>query len=77
MYAAATHDLGAKSRIEAKLWAINEDLRVCIEQDWLPVILEIDSLVAYNCLWGFRSEEDTNTARCTIGIRCSNHENTK
>lgn len=39
LYAAA-HDLGVKSSIEADLCVINEGLRVFIQQDWLPVILE-------------------------------------
>lgn len=46
----AAHDLGGKSSIEAESWAINEGLRVCIQQNWLLVILEVDPLVAYNCL---------------------------
>lgn len=48
----ANHDLGVKSSIEAELWAINEYVKVFIQQNWLPVTLEMDSLVAYNCLSG-------------------------
>lgn len=40
-----------RSSIEAELWAINEGLRLWTDNNWLPLILETDSLMAYNCLY--------------------------
>lgn len=51
MYA-SSHDLGIKSSIEAEFWAIREGLKLCTDQNCLPVVLETDSLLIYNYING-------------------------
>lgn len=45
---ATSHDLGIKSSIETEFWTIMEGQRWCIDQTWLLVVLEIDSVMADN-----------------------------
>lgn len=51
MYA-TLYDLGIKSSIKAEFWAVQEGLKLCIDQIWLPVTLEINSLLVYNYVIG-------------------------
>lgn len=42
--------IGVKSCLEVESWAVEEGLKYCIAENWLPLVLETDSLMDFNCL---------------------------
>lgn len=46
----ATYEIGIKSSVEAKCWALEEGPNCCISNNWLPIILETKSLMVFNFL---------------------------
>lgn len=49
---AASSVVGVTSSLEVEVWALQEDLKYCIKENWLPIILETNSLMAFNCISG-------------------------
>lgn len=49
---AASSVVGVTSSLEVEVWALEEDLKYCIKENWLPIILETNSLMAFYCISG-------------------------
>lgn len=48
----ASYEIGVKSSLDAKVWALEKGLSFCISHNFLPVTLESDSLIVCKILAG-------------------------